>query len=109
MRAGMLRNRITIEGPSTTTDDYGDAGSTWAPIVQDEPATVTPLRGVQLERALQTVGEVTHKITLRYSSAVAAVGTAHRVLFDGRQFDIHSAINVQSRNRQLELMCRERV
>ena len=56
--------------------------------------------------AQSTQADVTHRIVLRFLSVIIP---KMRVKFGSRVFDILSIINVNERNRELQLMCRESV
>jgi len=103
----MLRHKIDIESNSETVNSFGEVVAGWSALAASVPATVTPLRGVQREQGAQTQTELTHKVTIRYSSDVSAVTAKHRVKYGSRYFDIESVVNVGERNRMIELMCVE--
>ena len=106
MRAGLLRNRITIQTNAQTVDSFGDLIAGWTDLYAGVPATVTPQSGKEGSTNDETTSEVTHKITLRY---LPNITTKHRVYYDSRSMDIQSVINTQERSRTLVLMCVERV
>ena len=106
MRAGLLNKRIDIETNTDSPDSFGYMAASWAALASSLPATITPLRGDERVRGAETGGEVSHKVTIRY---LAGVTPKHRIKFGSRYFDIQSVINVQERNRMIELMCVERL
>jgi len=106
MRSGLLRHRIDIETQPQTADAYGDIVEPYTAVYSGVPASVIPLRGVQLEQASATANSVSHKVSLRYLSGIAP---SQRVKFGSRYFDIESVINIRELNRDLELMCIEQV
>ncbi len=104
MRAGRLRHRVTIQSPVNAQDQYG-AKTPYAWVDLDTVwASVEPLRGREYIDAEGEGAEVTTKIVIRYQDNV---GPECRVIWDTRVFDVISAINVEERDRQIELMCRE--
>lgn len=105
---GSLRHRITIEAGSHAEDSGGGLSNPWASptTVAKVWAAIRPLSGIERLRAQQLEEPVTHKIVLRYRADIRA---DHRVNFKGRIFNIRSVINVEERNRWLELMCEEGV
>lgn len=107
MRAGRLRQRITIEQVTgEMRDGRGELTKTWGAFASNIPAAVMPLRGREFFQGHQDNRELTHKIILRYLSGVTA---KMRVNYGGRYFYIVSPpINVEEKNRELNLMCVER-
>lgn len=105
---GQMRHRVAIHTVSATRNDFGDAveaGATLATVW----ARVEPLVGRELLAAQQIHAEVNHKVTVRYSSDLAAVGPKHYIVFDSRTFDIQAVLNPEEQNRYLELLCLERL
>jgi len=103
MRAGDLRHRITLQQKTETRDSFGAVIETWNDVATLY-ASIEPLRGKEFFDAQQVNAEVTIRIRIRYRSGVTP---NMRVLFGTRTFDIQSVINVDERNREMILMCRE--
>lgn len=78
------------------TETWGAEQGLWA--------SVEPLAGRELERALMVVAAATHKVTMRYWAGVSA---RDRLIFDNRTLNIESVRNVDERNRELVLICVE--
>ena len=98
-------HRITIEKNTPTTTGRGEKKPVWATLYANVPATVNPLRGRQFYQAQQLNSEITVEISLRYLSDV---DQDNRVLFNSQTFEIVAPpINVEYRNRDLVLMCKE--
>lgn len=76
----------------------------------DAYAEVRPLAGRELEWARQVDARISHKVTLRY---IPGLSTTWRLVMPARYeaqdryFQVVSAINVDERDRELELMCTE--
>lgn len=87
MRAGKLDRRITIQGQSISHSDSGQEEITWVDV-----ATVWAEkredRGSERFATKQIVGRAVTTFRIRWSEAVAVIGSKHRLLFDGRTFDI---------------------
>ena len=65
MRAGRLRHKVIVQQPNISTKDtLGDITESWTQYVT-QWASVSPLRGRELEVAQQRYGEVTHEIVTR--------------------------------------------
>lgn len=106
--AGRLRHKITIQAPNPSVDAGGGRADPWASPTKicDAQASIEPLRGYEQFRYMQLEDAVTHRIRMRYRSGILA---KHRVVFGSRTFNIRSVINIQERNKVLELMCEEGV
>lgn len=106
MRAGKLRHRLTLQSPTGAVDAtfggqthaYTDTATVWGSV---EPAV---LMGREQFAAAQLQAELTHRITIRYR---AGVTPKMRVSWDSRTFDIEQVVNVEERDRELHLLCRE--
>jgi len=103
MRLGPLRHRVTFESRKTGRDEFGQPLEGWD-VVATLWASVDPVSGRELMTAQQTQSEITHRIRCRYR---AGIETAQRILFDGRAFDIQSAINPREVGASLEILAIE--
>lgn len=106
MRAGPLRNRAEIFGhdPDEVPDSFGQLsgetvslGKVWCEIM--------PLKGNEPVFAMQTVGKVTHRIRMRWSSRIP--DTSFELRWRGRTFRITQRLNVLERNRELDCVATE--
>lgn len=101
MRAGELRNRVTIERSSDPSNWGATAAwSTYATVW----AKVEPVSGREYTEGRLVQSELTHTVTIRCLSGVKA---DMRINFEGRYLRIVTVKNVDERNRELELMCTE--
>jgi SPP1 family predicted phage head-tail adaptor len=103
MKIGKLRHRIAIEKVAETQDSDGSVIETWSTFANAQ-ASIEPISGREYFAAQTTQADVTHRISLRF---IAGVIPKMRVKYGSRIFGILSAINVNERNRELQLMCRE--
>lgn len=104
MRAGTLRHRVTIQQLSADTKDAdGRPAGSWQDVATVW-AAVEPLRGREFWEAAAQQSEVTIRVRIRYRAGITA---AMRVKFGDRLLEIVHSINVDERNRELHLMCRE--
>ncbi|MDA8212164.1 MAG: phage head closure protein [Clostridia bacterium] len=103
MNAGELRHRVKIQQKSVTRDSFGAESVTWSDVATVW-AVVEPLRGREFFGAQQVNAEVTTRIRIRYRSGVVPT---MRALYGSRVYDIQSVINLDERNRELQLMCKE--
>jgi SPP1 family predicted phage head-tail adaptor len=104
MRAGRLRHRVTIQRRLDVRDTYGDvAGGDWEDVASVW-AAVEPLRGREFAELQRAGAEVTTRVVMRYRSGIEP---QMRVKYGAHVYDIESVINVDERDRELQLMCRE--
>jgi SPP1 family predicted phage head-tail adaptor len=104
MIVGKLDKRIVIEEQSgTTQDEFGAVVENWTALLGAD-ASIVPLQGFERYAAQQANSTVSHKITMRYRDGIDA---KKRVKFGIRIFDIEAVINLEEKNRWLELSCTE--
>ena len=116
MRAGQMRNRVTIQRATETADTYGQPVITWADW-ETRWARITPLRGTERVQALQLDASLTHKIMVYRDSKTKQIAPAlYRIKYGKRAngttdriLDINAIINVREQNAELELHCTEAV
>lgn len=104
MTAGRLRHKVSIESETVTNDAQGGIIRTWAHVFYAF-ASIAPIRGKEYFQSQQMQSDTSHKITLRYNSETSTITTAHRIAFDSRCFNIQSIIDINERNKIIELMC----
>lgn len=105
MRAGELRHRVTIQQPVESRNSFGEVTVTWQDVATVW-AAIEPLRGREFWEARQTVAEMDVRIRIRYRSGITP---KMRVVWGSKVYDIESVIDVESRRKELHLMCREMV
>ena len=109
MRAGLLRHRVTIQEPISSTG--GGVGASRKQSFEDSRdvwAAVWPLSGKELIAAQQLGSEITSRIRIRYTAGVTPK-LRLRLGDTTTYYDIVSVINPDMRNIYLDLMVRERV
>ena len=108
MRAGTLRHRVTLQKPTVVDDGQGGKTTTWTTgQVTDVPAAIEPLMGREAIEASKVQGTMSHRITIRYSSAVSGLTPTWRVVFGSRTFEIHAVKQIDERRREVQLECSE--
>lgn len=103
MRNGLLRHRLKLQSPANTQNGYGEITqvfSTYANVW----GSVQPFTGREILNAKQTESLTTHRIRLRYTSALLPT---HRILHKTRTFEIVNFINPKEINQSFELLCKE--
>ena len=105
MRAGRLRQRVILQSKTEARDAYGAAIISWS----DESVVwgaIEPLSGKEYLAQDSIQSEAKVRIVIRYYSGVA---TTWRVKHGGLFYDIKDVMNLDTRNRQMTLMCSEGV
>lgn len=105
LTAGMLRNKITTERKTLAPDGIGGHVVTW-PVVKSLRAFIKPLTGGESLQANRLESKLSHRVFIRY---VSDIETIDRINFNGRYFQIRAIINIEERNRWIELHCEEGV
>ncbi len=107
MQAGKLRHRLTIqEKPDPVPQDsYGEEDFTWQEFDVVWGA-VEPLRGREFIERKMDGADVTTRIRIRHQDGIKP---EMRVVWGSHTYDILSVIEVESRQREIHLMCRELV
>lgn len=105
MRAGSMRQRISLQRKTVTRGAMGGEVVTWA-TQSTTWAEARPLSGNELVASEQHQGVTVVEFRIRYDSAVIPK-PEWRVLWGPGIYEVTSVINVDGRNRELRLMCRE--
>ena len=107
VRAGKLRQRVTLQSPTATQNSYGEEVITWT----DERtvyASIEPLQGREYMEARLQTQEISHRIRMRYQPD-KALHPSWRVKYGSRTFLIESVANRMERDREWVVMARENV
>jgi len=108
MRAGQLRHRVTVQYPIENQDSVGQLIPTWATLFTAW-AAVEPLSAREYIAAQQTNSDISVRIRIRARPPAETRASAKmRVLFGARIFEIVAPpIEIEERNREMHLLCRE--
>ena len=106
MRIGKLRHKVEVQRFVTKKDEWGNTIEAWETLA-NVWAAIEPMKGEEFFAAMAFQSEITHKVTMRYFGE--RITTKDLLVFNGRTFDIESVINVEERNKELVLMCKEKV
>lgn len=114
MRIGELRRRLQLQSRQTSLDAEGRPQELWGNVA-NVWANVRPLTASELLLAQQAGVQVSHEVTVRYRSDLAAVpqpggvqaGHDLRLVDAGRVLEIHGLVHVQEERRSLRLLCTE--
>lgn len=102
MKIGRMRYRITIQFPSDTVDDYGNAIDSWQDLTTVW-ADIVPINGREYLTASQATSETQYKIYIRYMDGINA---KMRVIHNDILFEILAVLG-DKRSGMLTLMCKE--
>ncbi|HSH26646.1 MAG TPA: phage head closure protein [Wenzhouxiangella sp.] len=103
--AGKLRHTITIEREQSVSDGAGGSYLTWATVATPR-AYIKPMSGGERLQAMRLEATVTHRIFIRYRDDLL---TSDRINFNGRLMQIRALINLEERDRWLEIYADEGV
>ena len=106
MRAGELRERITIERATSVQDEFGEPIPTWFEAAEVF-ACVLPQRYTSGAEALvQALGreavQTSYTVTIYWRGDVVETD---RIIWNGRELDIRRVIDPDGRRMWLELLC----
>jgi len=101
MRAGELRQVITIQAKTLTTDEYGGPVETWADFAAGVRAKAQPLSGRELIAAQAAQSETEMKFITRHISGVTQ---SMRVVMGSNYYNITAVIDVDALGREMHLM-----
>ncbi len=106
LNPGDLRHPITVQAPDGTPTTFGQsaAPTSWVTVLTTR-AKIATAGGRETSAAAQIVSDVSHVVTIRYTSTVLKAG--YQVLYGGRFFTVMYVENILERNRVLALYCRE--
>lgn len=105
MRAGPLRHRVQIQTATETTSSIGGVSRAWA-TTATRWAAVEPLRGDERATQQQIDAAVTHRVRMRWGTAVSP---KDRLIHRGRTFEVAAVVNVNERDKYIEIMCTEQI
>lgn len=97
------RHKIDFLQPSSDQDDYGDPVDSWETYKSDIWAAKDPILGNEYFVSLTTDTKVEVKFNMRY---IPGVTNEMRIQHGNEVYEILSAINVKSLNRELLCYCR---
>ena len=103
MRIGSQRNKIIIESAALSKDNFGAITRTYSTFATWW-ASISPITG----REYVSDGKVNSEVTTRMRGRwISGILPAMRAKFGTRIFSIVAVINIDERNREIELLCKE--
>ena len=107
MRAGRLRHLVSVQSRTGSQNAYGEVTNAFAEVGDGEVwASIEPLSDSEGKLVDGRDEILTHRIVMRYLSSISAT---HQVVYGSRTFQIVSVINKGERDKELHLLCKERV
>jgi len=105
MRAGRLRHRLWLKKPTHANSTAGTVVTTWgtAAVLW---GSIEPLKGQEYYDSAAINSEVTSRIVIRYTSDIEP---NYILVFETRTFKILSVIDIDEKNREMQLMVKEEV
>jgi SPP1 family predicted phage head-tail adaptor len=103
VRAGRLRERVTIQEATETRDSFGQAVATWATHATCW-ASVEPFSGSERFQAATLNAEILYEVRIRYDSEITP---KMRLLYGTRILRIERIIDEREEHRELVLLCAE--
>lgn len=101
MKAGSLRQRITLQQQAETRGPDGEYLPAWTAFAVNVPASIVPLSGREFISAGEMQGEVSARITIRWMPGVV---DTMRVLHDGTVYTIRAVLPDPTLRRHITLM-----
>lgn len=102
MRFGRLTKRVSVQEKTEGRGAYGgSSGSTWSTIAE-RWAGLEPLRASELAAFNSTENRTTHRAWMRYLEGLTT--TRHRLLYEGRVYNIVEKRDLKERHHSLELL-----
>lgn len=90
-------------GPEESRNQLGEPALAWTEVCKTW-ASIRPLSGRELWQAQQVQADVTHAVRMRYRMGIDAT---MELDLKGRRLKIVAVLNLEERNRTLELLCQE--
>ena len=105
IRAGLLRERVTIQEQVISRDEYGAEIITWGDVATVW-ASVLPTTGQErfVAAAQQQLATMSHEVRIRKREGLTR---EMRLLWLGRELDIENIADPTGRRAELVLRCRE--
>lgn len=107
MRAGQLRQRVTVKEPVRARDAIGGESITWREVAKAW-CSIWPLAGRETPQAGQPTATVTYDVRLR-KKAATDMKPDYRLEIASRVFQVVSVLNVEERGEQWRCLAVEQV
>jgi SPP1 family predicted phage head-tail adaptor len=105
LSAANLREPLEFQRRTLTSDGKGGQAVAWQTLFTTY-GEVMPLSGREQMFAMKLEGRITHRMYIRYRADLSEVD---RVVVRNEAYQIRAVINIEMRNRWLELLCEQGV
>jgi len=105
MRAGQLNRKISIRKSTSSPDSYGGQIPAWSTFLNDVWARVRPLSMREMWQADQVSSPIDTEFLLRYATGITP---SMIVVYDGKEYNIHSVIDVGDKHTDLRILASRR-
>ena len=107
--AGFLRHQVTLQVQSSTPNSVGEPQAAWNDVLTRRAGimAITVREVFQSGPAPEFVGQVTHRVTVRWPGSTVSIYAGMRATLGSRVFLIQGVDNVQEMNRVLHIYCLE--
>jgi len=103
---GKMRHRVIVKTIASSQETTMGSWTQAATTDSTRWASIEPISARERITAGQVVPEATHVIRMRWNTAVTPSAT---LVYGTRTFEVLSSINVNERDKILELLCKELV
>lgn len=105
MRASQYKHRITIKGYEEYRNEVGETTRKWVDF-KTVWCAIKTMKGTEYPQAVATLTENTYRFIIRYTEGILP---SMKVEYQGRTFDIVSALNDDELKKTITIIARERV
>ncbi len=103
MRAGQMRQLVSIQNPVTTTDNTGQDTYSFSTVASNVPADVNNISQRKTEDGIiQASGQETYEVWMRYTSMV---NYNTRLLYNGLILSVTNIMNQNELRYAMKLRC----
>jgi len=108
MRAGRLRERVTIQAATRTANSFGEEAPAWND-AQTAWAEVRPMMATAREKMAPGAeilqARAPYQVRMRFFSGLSPV--SHRLVWEGRTLEIESVLDPDGRRHEQVVLCWE--
>lgn len=103
MRAGQMRQMVTIQNPSVVTDNTGQDTYSFSTVASNVPADVKNISQRKTEDGfIQASGQETYEVWMRYTSLV---NYNTRLLYNGQILSVTNIMDQKELRHAMKLRC----
>lgn len=102
MRAGTLKHQVVFQKKTVSGKGIDRAG-TWA-VFCSAWASIRPVSASEIIKSGRKEMNISHRIKIRFRSGISS---DMKIVYGSREFDIHSVININEANREIEILAAE--